>query len=253
MKTDERVLEEAAPALSQIEPEDGGAGVSGAMQRHVVPIQRPRRPTPPTTSTAIYAKRHTIFDEGQPADSIFQVVSGAVILSRQVEGGQRRVLEVVGPRDMLGVVSGESYNCRAETLSRSVLRRVSRSTVDGSEALQRLIGQALTQKLEKLHDQSAMRARMSAKECVAAFILSLPPVVAPPVARDKTSVDYRLALPLSDVASYLGLAIATVCRAMKSLKHMGAIHASGREWIAILDEAALMRLAAAGQVGNAAV
>ncbi|MFA5898910.1 MAG: helix-turn-helix domain-containing protein [Hyphomicrobium sp.] len=215
--------------------------------------QRARRPVLPTTSTAIHAKRSIIFDEGQSAEAIFQVVSGAVILSRAVQGHPRRVLDVVGPGGMLGVVSGPRYNCRAETLTRSVIRRVSRSSVDGSEVLQRLVGRALTRNLEKLHDEATMRARMSAKECVAALILTLPPVVAQPAGRQKQGADYRLALPLSDMASYLGLAIATVCRAMKSLKHMGAIQASGREWIAIIDEAALLRLAAAGQVANAAV
>lgn len=194
-----------------------------------------------SASTSIYAKRHTVFDEHHSADAIYQVVSGAVILTRATTGGNRQVLEVVGPGGIVGVVSGTHYGCRAETMTRTVLRRITRRAIERSAALQRVIGQALTRKLERMHDEATMRTRMSATECVAALILSLPRAEAEPVKGE--GGDYRLALPQSEMASYLGLAIETVCRAMKSLKRMGAIRTSGRESIAILDEPALAKLA----------
>jgi hypothetical protein len=45
------------------------------------------------------------------------------------------------------------------------------------------------------------------------------------------------------MASYLGLAIETVCRVIRDLKRTGAIQLSGRDRITILDERALARLA----------
>lgn len=224
--------------------DDSGAGNGlGAAPRLAASARRHRGATTGPTSTAIYAKRHTVFEDHHPADAIYQVISGAVILTRSVNGGHRQVIEVVGPGGLIGVVSGTHYGCRAETMTRTILRRITRRTIERSVALQRIIGQALTRKLERLHEETSMRTRMSATECVAALILSLPRAEVEAPEKDAAG-DYRLSLQQSDMASYLGLAIETVCRAMKNLKRMGAIRTSGREWIAILDEPALARLAA---------
>ncbi|MFN3624067.1 MAG: Crp/Fnr family transcriptional regulator [Hyphomicrobium sp.] len=247
MTTIENALDRTAGDEGLHDGADGGTAtiVDGASALPAAASgRRQRGPLTGPTSTAIYAKRHTVFEDHHPADAIYQVISGAVILTRPVNGGRRQVIEVVGPGGLLGVVSGTHYGCRAETMTRTILRRITRRTIERSTALQRVIGQALTRKLERLHEETSMRTRMSATECVAALILSLPraEVEAPPA--DAACGDYRLALPQSDMASYLGLAIETVCRAMKNLKRMGAIRTSGREWIAILDEKALARLAA---------
>jgi CRP-like cAMP-binding protein len=207
--------------------------------------RRQRGGVPGPTSTAIYARRHTVFDEHQAADAIYQIITGGIIVTRAVNGAQRQVVEIVGPGGLVGVVSGAYYGCRAETMTRSLLRRITRRTIERSAALQRVVGQALTQKLEKLHEETGMRTRLPATACVAALILSLPRAE-----REGEPGDYRLALSQSDMASYLGLAIETVCRAMKSLKRLNAISTSGREWIAILDEAALTRLAAVSKSEN---
>jgi CRP-like cAMP-binding protein len=207
------------------------------------PVARRRRVgAPGPTSTSIYAKRQTVFDEQHEADAIYQVISGAVILTRSTSAGHRQVLEVVGPGGIVGVVSGTHYGCRAETMTRTILRRITRHTVERSTGLQRTLGEALTRKLERLHDEASMRSRMSATECVAALILSLPRAEPETPVREGEA-DHRLALPQSDMASYLGLAIETVCRAMKNLKRVGAIQTPGRESIVILDGPVLARLA----------
>lgn len=245
MKTIEDALDRTAGDEVLHDGADSGTGTmgDGAALPAAASGRRQRGPLTGPTSTAIYAKRHTVFEDHHPAEAIYQVISGAVILTRSANGGQRQVIEVVGPGGLLGVVSGALYGCRAETMTRTILRRITRRTIERSAALQRVIGQALTRKLERLHEETSMRTRMSATECVAALILSLPRAeVEAPAAG--AAGDYRLALPQSDMASYLGLAIETVCRAMKNLKRMGAIRTSGREWIAILDEKALARLAA---------
>lgn len=248
MTRSEHVLARGPDVERLPEMADSEVGNSPHPAPKTVPTaRRPRRAAPGPTSTAIYAKRHTVFDERHPADAIYQVISGAVILTRSVNGGQRQVIEVVGPGGLIGVVSGTHYGCRAETMTRSVLRRITRRTIERSAALQRVIGEALTRKLERLHEETSMRTRMSATECVAALILSLPRADVEPADQDGGGGDYRLAMPQSDMASYLGLAIETVCRAMKNLKRMGVIRTSGREWIAILDVAGLARLAAAEQ------
>lgn len=236
-----------------------GDGLDGFHERAsgqmpIVPgPRRPRGPITGPTSTAIYARRHAVFDEHQPADAIYQVITGGIIVTRSANGTQRKVVEIVGPGGLVGVVSGTHYGCRAETITRSLLRRITRRTIERSAPLQRVLSQALTQKLEKLHEETSLRTRMSATECVAAMILSLPRAEPERANPEADGIDHRLAVAQSEMASYLGLAIETVCRAMKNLKRMGCIQTAGRDTIAILDDASLARLAAPDRAASAAV
>ena len=76
------------------------------------------------------------------------------------------------------------------------------------------------------------------------MILSLPRAEPDRQKLEGDGIDHRLAVAQSEMASYLGLAIETVCREMKNLKRMGSIQTAGRDRIAILDHANLARLAA---------
>ncbi len=247
MTTSEHALDRAVPGQPISDRTEIGGGASTRISKLSPASRRRRGGTPGPTSHAIYAKRHTVFEEHQSADAVYQVITGAVIITRAVSGGPRQVIEVVGPGGLLGVVSGTHYGCRAETMTRTLLRRITRRTIERSAALQRVIGQALARKLEKLHAETSMRTRMSSTECVAALILSLPSAERDPAGDQAGQDDRRLAMPQSDMASYLGLAIETVCRAMTNLKRMGAIETSGRETITILDPKALARLSSAEQ------
>ncbi|CAN1721856.1 protein of unknown function [Hyphomicrobium sp. 1Nfss2.1] len=222
---------------------EGDGAIAPARPISQLGMTRQRRGSTGVASRSIYAKRHTVFDEHDAADAIYEVISGAVIITRCNGAGQRQVLEVVGPGGFAGIVSGARYGCRAETMTRTVLRKITRRAIEKSTNLQRMVGQVLTHKVEKLHEQAGMRTRMSATQSVAALILSLPKA---DVAADGEG-DYRLALAQSDMASHLGLAIETVCRAIKNLKGIGAIRTSGREWIEVVDAEALAGFAEAGQ------
>jgi len=222
---------------------EGDGAIAPAHPTSRLNMTRQRRSSVGVASRSIYAKRHTVFDENDLAEAIYQVVSGAVIITRCAGAGQRKVLEVVGPGGFAGIVSGARYGCRAETMTRTVLRRITRRAIEKSAKLQRMVGQVLTHKVEMLHEQAGMRTRMSATQSVAALILSLPKA---DVVADGDG-DYRLALAQSDMASHLGLAIETVCRAIKNLKGIGAIRMTGREWIEVVDAEALAGFAEAGQ------
>ncbi|KWT67532.1 Crp/Fnr family transcriptional regulator [Hyphomicrobium sulfonivorans] len=185
-------------------------------------------------TSVIYSKGQTIFDADQINDVIFQVISGAVVVTRLNAAGQREVIEVAGPGAVLGMVSGPHYGCKAEALTRSTLASIGRSAIENSPQLQRRIGWALTRKLEKLQEESRTRMRTSATASVAKLVLSLPSIT------DKVPHE-RVALPQADMASYLGLAIETVCRAIKALKQSGAIQTTRRDKIVITDPGLLQR------------
>lgn len=245
MRTEETLEREQSGALLSGSPD--GNGRDEAMEQPAA--GRQKKLAPVTSVALVYAKGQAIYRETHRANAIFQVVSGAVILTRQDADGRRHVLEIVGPGSILGVVPGAHYGCHAKALTRTTLRRIDRSKAERSAALQKIIAQALMQQVEKMRDEASLRTRRSAAECVAALILSLPKLNS--AVESEGREDYRLALSQTDMASHLGLALETVCRIMRDLKRKGAIGTSGRDRIAILDARALAQLAAGKQGAQA--
>jgi len=182
--------------------------------------------------TLKYAERKVVFDEKQNAGAIYQLVSGAVLITCATPDGQRQAIEIVKPDSYFGMTSRAEYDCRAETLTRCVVRRIDRSLADGSPQMQRLLAQQLIRKVADFRPHSSRRC---GAQRVASLLLSLPPT------GDfrGCDVDERIALTQGEMASLVGLAIETVCRVLRELKRSGAISSSRRGRVAILDPAAI--------------
>jgi CRP/FNR family nitrogen fixation transcriptional regulator len=58
----------------------------------------------------------TIFDEGQPADRIYQLISGSLRTCRILRDGRRQIEAFHFAGDVFGLESGETYRAAAQTL-----------------------------------------------------------------------------------------------------------------------------------------
>jgi CRP/FNR family cyclic AMP-dependent transcriptional regulator len=52
-----------------------------------------------------FARRHTVFAEGEPGDRLYIIVSGKVKISRRSPDGREGLLTIMGPSDMFGDLS----------------------------------------------------------------------------------------------------------------------------------------------------
>jgi CRP/FNR family transcriptional regulator len=184
------------------------------------------------TITVSYAERSVIFDEKQCAEAIYYLVSGAVLLSKNSASGERQSLEIIVAGSYFGWASKGEYDCRAETLTRCIARRIDRSSYEASPRTQNLLTEQL---IRKLSDDRSCRVRRSASERVASLLLSLPL----PEERKARDANERVALTQSEMASLLGLAIETVCRVLREFKRAGAVSTTRRGRITIVDHTAL--------------
>lgn len=186
--------------------------------------------------TLKYAERKLVFDEKQNADAIYQLVYGAVLISCTTQDCERQAIEIVKPHGYFGITSGAEYDCRAETLTRCMVRRIDRSLADGSPHTQRLLAEQL---ICKVADYRGLLGRRSATERVSSLLLALPASAEP---RGR-GAEERIALTQAEMASLLGLAIETVCRVLGDLKRNGAISSACRGRITIVDPVLLSTLA----------
>lgn len=170
-----------------------------------------------------------IYGEGEPAQHIYRVVSGAVRAFRVLSDGRRQIVDFYLPGEVFGVELGAVRRETAEAVSDAVLVAARRPAL-GAEAqdphsARRLWRLAFNQ-LRRSEDHALTLGRRSAVERVASFLVDL---------ATRIGHDGELEAPMSrqDMADYLGLTIETVSRTLSQLQTSGAISVCGRRGIRI--------------------
>jgi CRP-like cAMP-binding protein len=195
-----------------------------------------------TSTVCRYSQHETIFFEGDQAETICQVVEGAVMLYKLLPDGRRQVVELLGPGDVFGFARGEFRDSSAETLSATRTRFFDRKRAQKSCSFQRVIANQMLSQLEAMHDHAMLLGRMSAMERVARYLLKLAGHVAGDV--EEPSI-IRLAMTRQEIADYLGLTIETVSRSFSELRRRGVIVLEKQDRVRIANQRAMEDLAIA--------
>jgi CRP/FNR family transcriptional regulator, nitrogen fixation regulation protein len=186
-----------------------------------------------------YARNAEIYGEGEPAEYVYKVMSGAVRISKLLDDGRRQVTAFHLAGEIFGLELGKEHRFSAEAISESGILVVKRSTVlalagrDGEVARQ--LWTLTADALQRVQDHMLVLGCMNAKERVANFLLQL---------AKRVSRGDELELPMSrqDIADYLGLTIETVSRTMTQLENDATIGLSTSRHIVLRNRAALGRL-----------
>lgn len=221
-------------------PADSVAGASGiSAARTLRGGGAPEVMSPAMTQR--YRARQIVFHEATAAHAIFQLLEGALMVSKTLPDGRRQVLEVLGPGDYFGMVTGPLYDCTAETLTPVALRRLDRQSAERSERVQKELARQLLRKVQAMHDHALLLGRKTAAERIASLLLSLQPQAQRTQPGGAEAVASEIVLPLSqaDIADYLGLTLETVCRQLSLLRREGIVVAAGKGRLRIADRARL--------------
>jgi len=180
-----------------------------------------------------------IYSEGDRADRIFKVVSGAVRTFRLLEDGRRQVNAFYLAGEMFGLEAGESYHFCAEAIVASQLVVVRRDTlrqhIVSRPELIRDLWRVTASELERAQAHCVLLGRKSAIERVASFLISM---------NKRTRGGDAIELPMSrqDIADFLGLTIETVSRTMTQLEEQKLIDMPSARRILIRDRRPLAAL-----------
>ena len=186
-----------------------------------------------------YARNTEIYGEGEPADYLYKVMSGAVRVSKLLDDGRRQVTAFHLAGEIFGLELGKEHRFSAEAISESSILVVKRSTVlalagrDGEVARQ--LWTLTADALQRVQDHMLVLGCMNAKERVANFLLQL-------AKRVSSGNEVELPMPRQDIADYLGLTIETVSRTMTQLENDATIGLPSSRRIVLRNRAALGRL-----------
>ena len=163
-----------------------------------------------------------VFGEGDDADLVYKVISGAVSNVRSLADGRRQITAFHLPGDVFGIELGAERRAAAEAICDTVVTSARRASVtEDRDQRDRLWRHALHE-LERSQDHVLALGRRTAIERVAAFLIDL---------ADRVGAHDAVALPMSrqDIADYLGLTIETVSRTLTQMQARGLVRVECRQ------------------------
>jgi CRP/FNR family transcriptional regulator, nitrogen fixation regulation protein len=195
-------------------------------------------------SVMTYSRNAEIFGENEPADFVYQVLSGSVRTYKVLSDGRRQIGGFHLPGDIFGLQFGDDYALSAEAIANTKVLVIKRS------AFNALAGRSpsLAQEIVALtgRELCAMQRRVlllvkSAQERVASFLLEMAERTP---ASNAIELPKAIELPMSrqDIADYLGLTIETVSRTLTALETAAVIALPTSRRVVLRNRAALMRM-----------
>jgi CRP/FNR family nitrogen fixation transcriptional regulator len=189
-------------------------------------------------ATMPFERNSEIYGEGEPADYVYKVISGAVRTYRVLNDGRRQVAAFYLPGEVFGLELGDAHASSAEAIANSKVLFLRRGTLltaarNNGEIARELL--ALTaRELRRAQDHTLLLIK-SAQERVAAFLLEM---------AQRLSGAATVELPMSrqDIADYLGLTIETVSRTLTQLEESATIELIASRRIALRNPNLLRRL-----------
>jgi CRP/FNR family transcriptional regulator, nitrogen fixation regulation protein len=217
------------PAMFQAYP---SAGVLGREVRRKLPSSLHPIVNPAPAAAAVprsFARNAAIYQQNDPADHLYEVVSGIVRTFKILLDGRRQIAAFYLPGDTFGVTPGEEHEFSAEAVIDTRIL-VSKSSILVSSQWGLVLREL---QLAQAHFLLLVK---TAPERVASFLLEMD---------DRMQADeVELPMPRRDIADYLGLTIETVSRTLTQLEKEAAIVLTTSKRIVLRDRAALQRLIA---------
>jgi len=180
-----------------------------------------------------------VYGEEEPAEYLYQVVSGAVRTYKVLQDGRRQIGAFHLPGDIFGLEADEVHAFSAEAVSDCTLRIARRASImalatrDGDLATE--LWQRTAEAFRRAQEHMLLLGRKNAEERVASFLLRM-------AARTATGQAIELPMSRQDIADYLGLTIETVSRTLTILENRAAIELPSSRRIFVRSRSSLQQL-----------
>jgi CRP/FNR family nitrogen fixation transcriptional regulator len=187
-----------------------------------------------------FSRNTEIYGEDEPAEYLYQVVSGAVRTYKILEDGRRQICAFYLPGDVFGFEAANNHMASAEAVGETHVLVTKRSAIMARASyekdLARQLWEATAQELRRFQEHMLLLIK-SAEERVAGFLVEM--------AR-RASRTTAIDLPMSrqDIADYLGLTIETVSRTFTQLEQDGLIMLPTSRRVELRNYKALKQLSA---------
>jgi CRP/FNR family transcriptional regulator, anaerobic regulatory protein len=188
-----------------------------------------------------FPKGARLYQEGEEADCIYNVVQGEVKTFCAFSSGRRHVAAFLSAGDLAGLASYGRYVSTAQAVTRVIAYRLPLKALDellcSDPELEKRFLCKICNELRVSQSHAIMLSRNDAHGRVAMFLHELDG------AHVEAAAPISLPMTRSDVADYVGLSLESVSRSFRKLQHDGIIGIDERHRVRILDRARFEQLA----------
>jgi CRP-like cAMP-binding protein len=184
-----------------------------------------------------FAAGTTLYCEDDPADQIYQVITGIVRTGTITKDGKRALRGFHVPGEIFGIECTRNYRASAEAVCDTRVLRRNRSVIErtlaSDDILTRHLWNSVLQISKRAEDLSLL-GRATALEKLSYFLLDL---------ADRLGTMPGVQLPMSrqDIGDYLGISSETVSRAFTVLRQKKLLATQGRS-VVLLNPKMLFKL-----------
>lgn len=198
----------------------------------------PVAPAPPSTTTL--EARRSLALQGAFRAGNFRIRQGCIALHQSLVDGRRQILDILGPRRLLGPDLMSALVCSAEPMTPTIIETLPVGPATDADVLL-----ALRLMLKRAQAHAMLLGRKTAAEKVASALIDLAAQFAGAKRpSSERAITFRLYLTRADLADWLGLTLETVSRTLNAFKRGQVIDFRHADIITIKDAAALATLAA---------
>jgi len=168
-----------------------------------------------------YPRKSQIIREDDPADHVYEVVSGTVCTCKMLREGRRQIAGFYFAGDIFGLESAKKHSVAVEAITNAQVRICKKRALtalasSNLEVADRLLA-LTTRELARKQDHLLLLLSTTAEERIIRFLIDM-------VQRGSPREDNLINLPMArrDIADYLGLTLETVSRTLWDLERRGA-------------------------------
>jgi CRP/FNR family transcriptional regulator len=172
-------------------------------------------------------KRQLLFRAHEPAISIYEIATGALMVYRLLADGRRQIIDLALPGSVCGVTRGPLHECSCEALLPSTLIAYDRRSLTSNEETAARLSHKMEQQICTLAEHIVLLGRRTTEERLAAFLVRCAQTWK--TASDEKATAFRIPMTRVEIGDYLGMSLETVSRGIADFERRGLISTAGRQ------------------------
>jgi CRP/FNR family transcriptional regulator, anaerobic regulatory protein len=191
-----------------------------------------------------FRKGEVIYREGDHADAVFNIIRGVVTSWKQAPDRREHIVSFLFPDDLFGLSAEGMYTNSTKAITAVTAYRLPvaalRSRLSKDAQLEFHVICKLCQELRQAQRHAFLLSQRKAISRIAMFLQLIEQLQ---IARGEQRAEIYLPMDRSDIGEYVGMTLAAVSRAFRSLTTRGLIKVRNRRHVRIVDRSSFERIA----------
>lgn len=230
-----------APAIRALDP--WLPGNHGHHRTHQLLSDQERARLAGISSVIRFKRGAEIYREGDEADAVFNIISGVVKAYTQGPGNDRLVVAFLFSEDVFGLAQEGCYLNSTKAVTPVTAYRIPiaalRSQLSTDATLEFNVITKLCYELRRAQRHAFV---LTSRHTVAKLALFLQKLAQMELARGERVNEIYLPMSRSDIAGYVGVSLAAISRAFRTLTTQGVLQVRNRQHVKIIDQRAFEKL-----------